>query len=116
MAGSNTLGVNKDMKWVHRLDSRELAVSCLKALILLLPVLLLPHASSALTLINDGEDEEFVMVKMGEAVQEVVLKPKGTVSGICMTGCILALEGAEDLDVTGSETVHIEMNGFRVAE
>jgi hypothetical protein len=75
--------------------------------------------AQALTLINRDTVSQTVQINEGgdEAVtSEIAIEMNQTVDGICLEGCILALENGVQEGFEGNETVIIENGDFVITE
>lgn len=70
----------------------------------------LTSAASAVTVKNLDDTEHKVSVVEGDSKQDHVVKPGGTLEGICLKGCLIRLDDSDDdpYELEGSEATSIE--------
>lgn len=81
-----------------------------------LTLLPLSDTAFALTLINRTAEEQWVWMEIGIEIQDIFLKPEETVTGLCESGCSIALPGWEEIELEGTETVSVDEVGLKIAK
>lgn len=80
------------------------------ALGILISVLLFPLAAQAASIKNRDDKDRTVTIIEGSTPETVVLKPNQTIDGVCMTGCLVRIDGnrTDPFELEGPEVTSIE--------
>lgn len=70
----------------------------------------LSSVAFAVSITNRDDHDQKVTIIEGAANKDQVLKPEGTIEGVCLKGCVVRLNDSEDdeYELEGNEVVSIE--------
>ena len=70
----------------------------------------LSSVALAVSITNRDDRDQKVTIIEGAVTKDQVLKPEGTIEGVCLKGCVVRLNDSEDdeYELEGNEVVSIE--------